>query len=169
MPKTKHGHTYRDKETLRAVVSPTYKSWQAMRQRCANQKNTSYSRYGGRGITVCEEWESFDVFLKDMGERPEGTSIDRIDNSKGYYPENCRWATQSVQNSNLTRGKRPDMAARVGAAHHSSKAVKLEKGEQVLTFESGRLADGFLGVACGLCNRQARKNKTVKGWKLSFI
>lgn len=78
----------------------TYKSWLAMRNRCNNPKNADYAYYGGRGITVCERWNSFVLFLKDMGERPKGTSIDRINNSLGYSPDNCRWATAQMQNSN---------------------------------------------------------------------
>lgn len=78
----------------------TFRTWAAMRQRCTNPENPSYPDYGGRGITVCERWGDFAVFLADMGERPVGASIDRIDNSRGYEPGNCRWATATVQNRN---------------------------------------------------------------------
>ena len=94
MPKTTHNHT------TKHGSSPTYKSWHMMKQRCTNSNYPQYRDYGGRGVQVCAEWHSFENFLADMGERPDGTSLDRIDNSLGYSPENCRWATKSEQQRN---------------------------------------------------------------------
>ena len=68
--------------------------------RCNNPKGWGYAEYGALGVTVCERWQRFEAFLEDMGERPAGKSIDRIDGSKGYEPGNCRWATRSEQNLN---------------------------------------------------------------------
>ena len=89
-----HGHTRHGKR------SPTFKSWESMRGRCENEKDPSYRLYGGRGIRVCPQWSDFATFLADMGERPQGTSLDRIDVDKNYSPENCRWATRSEQQRN---------------------------------------------------------------------
>lgn len=71
-----------------------------MIQRCTNPRNKSYADYGGRGITVCAEWMKFEGFIADMGDKPRGMMIDRIDNSRGYFKGNCRWATRMVQNNN---------------------------------------------------------------------
>lgn len=82
--------------------STEYVIWSAILQRCLNTKCKTYSYYGGRGISVCDRWNpkaggSFENFFEDMGERLENASIDRVDNSSGYSPENCRWATQATQ------------------------------------------------------------------------
>lgn len=83
-----------------------YRTWAGMIQRCENPKNKDYSYYGGRGVTVCERWHTFINFYTDMGERPKGKSLDRIDNSKGYTPTNCRWATHSEQMRNRRSWKK---------------------------------------------------------------
>ena len=78
----------------------TYRNWAAMKQRCLDKNSHAYSDYGGRGITLCQEWEKFENFLIDMGEKPEGLEIDRIDNEKGYYKENCRWTSKGENLAN---------------------------------------------------------------------
>lgn len=82
--------------------TPTWNSWFAMRQRCLNPKAPAYAMYGARGITVCEHWDSFLNFLADMGERPANHTIDRIDSRGNYTPENCRWATPTMQSRNTS-------------------------------------------------------------------
>ena len=88
---TKHGMT----------DSPTWTSWMAMIKRCYGKYSINYENYGGRGIEVCKRWvDSFEEFLADMGERPEGMTLDRIDSSGDYEPGNCRWATKKQQDRN---------------------------------------------------------------------
>ena len=80
--------------------TPTYVTWGQMKQRCSNPKAAKYNIYGGRGIIVCERWFQFENFLADMGERPKGTTLDRIDSNRNYEPGNCRWATIMEQRQN---------------------------------------------------------------------
>lgn len=81
--------------------TPEYSAWRAMRYRCTDPRCKAYPRYGGRGITVDPKWlDSFEAFFADMGTRPEGHSLERIDNDAGYSPSNCKWATRSEQNKN---------------------------------------------------------------------
>jgi len=91
----KHGHNPRN-----GKPSLTYNSWRAMKDRCQNPNYEYYEYYGGRGVEVCERWQDFANFLADMGERPEGLTLDRIDNDGNYEPGNCRWATWKEQNQN---------------------------------------------------------------------
>jgi len=81
-------------------AGPTRRAWGSMITRCTNPNHKSYMAYGGRGVEVCERWKFFCNFLEDMGERPAGMTLDRRDNTKGYFKENCRWATVKEQNRN---------------------------------------------------------------------
>jgi hypothetical protein len=96
-----HGHT-RDLKKSRE-----YQSWTAMKGRCFRPKDANYKYYGGRGITVCDRWLKFEDFLVDVGIRPAGTTLDRIDNDKNYEPGNVRWATPEVQSRNRRHVKVP--------------------------------------------------------------
>ena len=89
-----HGHCRNRSE------SPTYKSFRMMHARCSNPNYTHYAYYGGRGISVCAEWSSFEAFLADMGERPDGLTLDRIDSDGNYCAANCRWASRAEQVKN---------------------------------------------------------------------
>ena len=96
---TKHGHSAGGGRT------PEYTAWNSMMQRCGNPRAQSYAWYGGRGITICEAWHDFSAFERDMGPRPAGHSIDRINNSGNYEPGNCRWATRKQQQRNMRSNK----------------------------------------------------------------
>ena len=90
---------------------PVYKVWEAMIQRCTNPQNKSFPNYGGRGITVCPEWRSdFMAFYRDMGPRPDGLTLERVDVDGNYEPSNCRWATYREQRANM----RPATSCRNG-------------------------------------------------------
>lgn len=78
----------------------TYRSWLSMRNRCQNPGNVAFHKYGGRGVSVCERWNVFENFLSDVGERPIGKTLDRIDNNGNYEPSNCKWSSPSEQSSN---------------------------------------------------------------------
>jgi hypothetical protein len=80
--------------------SRTHRAWSAMRQRCLNRNNARFADYGGRGISICEQWSSFEVFRADMGDCPSGMSLDRIDNNGHYESRNCRWVSMRQQQLN---------------------------------------------------------------------
>jgi len=99
--RTEHGHNRRNART------DTYKTWVAMRRRCLSEKASNYKYYGGLGIEICERWKKYENFLADMGERPEGKTLDRKDPYGNYTPDNCRWADAETQRANKRNNRCP--------------------------------------------------------------
>lgn len=95
----------RRRHGLGAVRSPAYRSWCHMRERCLGKTSDAYSSYGGRGIKIDPRWNDYLTFVADMGERPPGTTLDRINNDGDYTLSNCRWATSAQQNNNRRSSK----------------------------------------------------------------
>ena len=107
-----------------------YGSWHRMVQRCTDPNSSDYKYYGGRGITVADEWLDFTNFKRDVGDRPPGTSLDRIDNNRGYEPGNVRWATRKEQMQN-TRG--------VKLIEYQGEAHCVAEWERIKGFKPGTL------------------------------
>lgn len=148
---TKHGHT------ADASVSPTYMSWVAMVSRCTRPGATKYAQYGGRGITVIDEWTDFANFLRDMGERPEGTSIDRIDGKLGYFKENCRWATSRQQMDNIRTARVVTYQEQDMTLTQLSILLGVSKGTLIHRIKSG-WPEGAWGSAPDIGDRSRRAN-----------
>lgn len=120
--------------------SREYKSWSSMITRCTNPKAKGFKYYGGRGITVCKEWSiSFEAFFLHLGPRPKETSLDRIDGTKGYEPENVRWATRSEQARNRQCVVIVDTPLGTMPLVDYAKAIGITKGSAHLRLKRGKL------------------------------
>lgn len=126
-----------EKHGMSKLHKREYRTWKDMRSRCNNPNNKDFSNYGGRGISVCERWNDFSAFLLDMGCRPEGMTIDRIDVDGNYEPKNCRWATQKTQANNkrnnriLDNGKTLSQNCEESGLGHSKIQYRLRAGYSI--------------------------------------
>lgn len=139
----------------------TYKTWRSMKERVLNPLNSNFKNYGGRGITICDEWKnSFLAFYRDMGPRPsKNHSIDRIDNEKGYSKENCRWATKTEQSRNQRVCSRNKSG--IKGVHW---VEKIKKWHVKISTNEGRL---FLGEFQNLKDAiNERKKAELKYWNI---
>jgi len=131
--------------------TPTYKSWNSMMMRCNNPRRTNYAEYGGAGISVCKSWYSFENFLKDMGIRPEGMSINRIQGSKVYSKETCEWATYSEQSYDQKK-RSTNTSGRTGVSFQKSTAKwKVEIAKEGKVYFLGYYKD--FDLACKVRER----------------
>lgn len=117
------------KRTSRHTHLREWNSWIAMKQRCNNPGDTSYHNYGARGISYPEEWEDFEVFLKDLGPRPEGTSLEREKNNQNYSKDNCRWATYLEQGNNKRNNVYVYVSGKKLSLAQADRALGLGRGQ----------------------------------------
>lgn len=157
---------------IRAEYPAEYGAWNSMRSRCLNPKVKTYKNYGGRGIGCCEEWKNFRSFLRDMGLRPSSDhSLERVDNEKGYSPDNCKWATYEEQNTNRRsvielefRGaivRLPDLVRLHGATDLHTVRGRIRKGWDI---ERALATPKFEGEAMQLARRRGGINSNIARW-----
>jgi len=120
---------------MRRRITPTYAAWQGMKQRCLNPLNPGYKNYGGRGIKICDRWiNSFENFVSDLGEKPHGAYLDRVNNDGDYEPSNVRWADSFTNSRNRRRSKDPALWFRVPQETLDGIAAALAGGEDRAAF-----------------------------------
>ena len=150
---------------------PLYSCWCDMKSRCNNPNNKAYSNYGGRGISVCEEWaNNFKAFANFMGERPPGMTLDRIDNNKDYSPDNCKWSTRKEQQRNQTVTRKLTINGEIYVAADLADIAGIKTDTIIERFERGLPYEqivstsklhNFSGLALGgVANGVRQRSKT---------
>jgi hypothetical protein len=148
---------FRHGNAKRGGMTPEYKTWRAMLTRCRNPRNPYFADYGGRGIVVCERWKEFGNFLADMGPRPLGASIDRIDNDGNYEPGNCRWATVREQQ----RNRRSNVWVEINGVRKIAEDWAIELGINARRFRE-RMRRGGMSPEEALVNADLRKSRASR-------
>lgn len=147
----KHGHNKVGKKT------PEYITWGNMVQRCSNLKHPGYKNYGKRGIKVCKRWLIFENFFKDMGVRPSGRSLDRIDNDGNYESDNCRWATTKEQRANMRPISCGPCKQRLFIAMNFQGTMAVSDNQHKFAEQRGLRSENISACLCG-------KRSQHEGW-----
>ena len=163
--RVKHAGTVRDG----SQYDKTYRSWEGMKYRCLNPNSKDYKNYGGRGITICESWMEFVAFLKDMGEKPKGMSLGRINNDGPYSPENCRWETPKQQQNNTRvniriAGKTVEDLIKESGLNYNTVTLRRLRGyteEEIINTPAGQIRNSAL--------RDISKDIGLRNGKLEVI
>jgi DNA-binding transcriptional regulator YiaG len=164
----KNSYIHKIMKPLSRYASPEYMAWQSMHSRCLNERDPGYPHYGGRGIGVCKSWSIYENFLLDMGRKPSPhLSLDRINNDKGYSPENCRWATPKQQRNNQ-RKRGPHKPKPPLKGTKRTMAIAIRKARERLNENQTQFATRF-GLNQATISRWEETGPPTEGYKKKMI